>query len=300
MSVQPSSNGLILIGNTGVGKSFLGNILSNSDTFQHGCSASSITHHIQFQNTTIGQMLYSIYDTPGLLEDDQNAVNRNKQEISKAFQQCPNCVVIFVFTGGSGGRIRDEDVRTFQALKWVFSFQQQSLLVVVNDLPKGRSVGYENEINNKLQGYCKIPNVKICLLDHIDSSKSQEREQLRTKLINPVLQCVPKLHVQNGLIDLGTVDDQQERLADLRRQNQALDDKAEQARVAHERRMAALRTSGKGADVTYEYYNRNQPGILVKAEKDWIPIENGTLRICGPSNVPPQFEVKIILHSINW
>ncbi|CAF0861957.1 unnamed protein product, partial [Adineta ricciae] len=89
------------------------------------------------------------------------------------------------------------------------------ILVAVKDLAKGRSVGYENEINIKLQGYCNIPNVKICLLDHIDASKSQEREQLRTKLMNPVLQCVAKVHVQSGSMDVDRTNDLQAHVADL-------------------------------------------------------------------------------------
>ncbi|UJR12353.1 hypothetical protein I4U23_016530 [Adineta vaga] len=297
---QSSTNGLILLGNIGVGKSLLGNIISNHETFQHQCSASSVTHHVQCQNTTIGSMLYSIYDTPGLLEDDQTVVDRNKQEIYKAFQQCPNCIVVFVFTGGSAGRIRDEDVRVLQALNAVFNFQQQSLVLIINDLPKNRSAGYESEIRIKLQGYCKIPNVKMCLLDHINTSNLQEREQLRKQLIGTVLQCVPTNHVQSGVIEIRKLNDQQTQLVDLIQQNKTLDDRAEQNRIAHEKRMADLRASGKGADVTYEYYNRNQPGVLVKTERDWIPVVNNNLTISGPLNVPSHLNVNVIVHSVNW
>ncbi|CAF1551989.1 unnamed protein product [Adineta ricciae] len=148
-----STNGLILLRNIGVGKSFLGNILSGHGSFQHECSPSSVTHHIQFQTTTLGQTLYSVVDLPGLLEDDLSAVDRSKQEIYKAFQQFPNSVVVFVFNGREGGRIRNEDRAAFEALHRVFAFQYLSLVLIMNDLPRQRSTNYEIDTTVKLQGY---------------------------------------------------------------------------------------------------------------------------------------------------
>ncbi|CAF0951601.1 unnamed protein product [Adineta ricciae] len=56
--------------------------------------------------------------------DNQEAVDQNKQEIYKAFQQCPNSVVAFVFSGGSSGRVKDEDLVAFNAIHKAFHFQQ--------------------------------------------------------------------------------------------------------------------------------------------------------------------------------
>ena len=49
-----SKYGLILLGNTGVGKSFLGNVILGRDVFEHECAASSVTHETEFQDYTVG------------------------------------------------------------------------------------------------------------------------------------------------------------------------------------------------------------------------------------------------------
>jgi predicted GTPase len=200
-----STLGLILLGNTGVGKSFIGNILLGRDAFEHECSSSSVTHETEFQDYGVGKTSYAIFNIPGLIEDDQEAVDRNKTEIYKAFQQRPNAVVAFVFTGGSGGRIRDEDLVAFRAINAVYQFQPESLLLIVNDLPPRRPDKYEGETSVKLERLLNIPHVKVCFLNRIDTNSSEEREQLRIKLIDAIIHCTPHLHEKHGDIEL-TVD----------------------------------------------------------------------------------------------
>jgi GTP-binding protein EngB required for normal cell division len=310
---RESTNGLILLGNTGVGKSFLGNILSGREAFKHECNPSSVTYHAQFQTATIGQVLYTLVDLPGLLEADQSAVERNKQEIYTTFQQCPNSIVVFVLNGGSGGRIRDEDITAFEALHRAFTFQSSSLVLIMNDLPRQRSANYETDTRMKLQGYCKLSNVRICFLDHINTGNVHEREQLRKQLIATIVQCTSTRHSQRSLIQLPndelkklnddlvrTREDGEAHFASLTAENRRIDDAAAQQRRDHEIRMVALRAQGKGADVTYQYHKRGQPGMVVKTEKDWIPIINGNLTLRGPSNVPSDLEVNVLVHSIKW
>ncbi|CAF4734590.1 unnamed protein product, partial [Rotaria magnacalcarata] len=62
------------------------------EVFKHECSPSSVTHATEFQAYTADGDSYAVFNIPGLLEDDQDAVDRNKQEIYKAFQQSPNSV----------------------------------------------------------------------------------------------------------------------------------------------------------------------------------------------------------------
>ena len=73
----------------------------------------------------------AVFNIPGLIEADQAAIDRNKNEIYKAFQQRPNSVVAFVFTGGSGGRILDEDVIAFKAINDAYHFDSDSLLLII-------------------------------------------------------------------------------------------------------------------------------------------------------------------------
>ncbi|CAF3872328.1 unnamed protein product [Rotaria sp. Silwood1] len=263
-SNSTSKHGLILLGNSGVGKSFIGNVVLGRDVFEHGCSASSVTHETEFEDYAVGNASYAVFNIPGLIEADQEAVDRNKTEIYKAFQQRPNSIVAFVFTGGSGGRIRDEDVVAFKAIHAAYNFQPESLLLIVNDLPLNRSPKYEGETTIRLEGLVNIPNVRICFLDRItktelrsservgsansnasekkhgvdklekkllgaknllkqygasiekrapslgkflhSSSEQTEREKMRQKLIEAIIQCTPQVHEKHGEIQL-TVDE---------------------------------------------------------------------------------------------
>ncbi len=63
--------GLIILGNSGVGKSFLANILLDKDVFKHEFSPRSVTHRTEFQEITIENHHYAIFNIPGLIEADQ-------------------------------------------------------------------------------------------------------------------------------------------------------------------------------------------------------------------------------------
>jgi hypothetical protein len=223
-TVQKSTSkyGLILLGNTGVGKSFIGNVVLGRDVFEHECSASSVTHETEFEDYTTGNESFAVFNIPGLIEADQEAVDRNKAEIYKAFQQRPNSVVAFVFTGGSGGRLRDEDVIAFKSINDAYHFDSESLLLIINDLPNDRSRKYEGETSMKLERLIEIPNVRICFLDRIskktlpdsedirstaekarDSTPElSEREKMRRKLMNAILSCKPRVHEKHSDIQL--------------------------------------------------------------------------------------------------
>jgi hypothetical protein len=179
-TVQNSTSkyGLILLGNSGVGKSFIGNVVLGRDVFEHECSSSSVTHETEFEDYTVGNASYAVFNIPGLIEADQAAVDRNKAEIYKAFQQRPDSVVAFVFTGGSGGRIRDEDVIAFKAINAAYNFHAESLLLIVNDLPLNRSPTYEGKTAIKLKDLVNFPNVQICFLDRITNTQLRNSEPI--------------------------------------------------------------------------------------------------------------------------
>ncbi|CAF1210886.1 unnamed protein product [Adineta ricciae] len=272
-SISTSKHGLILLGNSGVGKSFIGNVVLGRDVFEHECSSSSVTHETEFEDYTVGNSSYAVFNIPGLIEADQEAVDRNKAEIYKAFQQRPNSVIAFVFTGGSGGRIRDEDVIAFKAIHAAYNFQSDSLLLIVNDLPLNRSPKYEGATAIKLQGLVNIPNVRICFLDRISQTELRsnetkgekkhgldkleqklagaksflkqysasiekrapglgkmlqtipqqtEREKMRQKLIEAIIQCTPHPHEKQAEIQL-TVDELKNLTEESKKMQQAME-----------------------------------------------------------------------------
>ena len=63
--------GLIILGNSGVGKSFLGNILLGREAFEHKFTGGSVTHRTEYQEVTIDDNVYAIFNIPGLIEADQ-------------------------------------------------------------------------------------------------------------------------------------------------------------------------------------------------------------------------------------
>ncbi|CAF1690599.1 unnamed protein product, partial [Adineta ricciae] len=73
-SVSAETFVFILLGNTGVGKSFLANILLCDDVFEHECSPSSVTHATEFRTFTFKGKTFIIFNIPGLIEDNQEAV----------------------------------------------------------------------------------------------------------------------------------------------------------------------------------------------------------------------------------
>ncbi|UJR12354.1 hypothetical protein I4U23_016531 [Adineta vaga] len=195
--------GIILLGNTGVGKSFLGNILVGDEVFIHECNPSSVTHATEFQTFIFDGQTFVVFNIPGLVEDNQEAIDHNKQEIYKAFRRCPNSIIAFVFTGGSSGRVKDEDLVAFNAIHKAFNFKEESLFLIFNDLPLKKSPDYEGKTQIKMGQLINMPDVKVCFLDRIDQNNVDERYQLCMKMMEFIMnQCEPKFHRKEGDIIL--------------------------------------------------------------------------------------------------
>jgi DNA replication protein DnaC len=71
VTVNKDKFGLIILGNSGVGKSFLANILLGHEAFKHEFSPRSVTHRTEFEEITIDDYDYAIFNIPGLIEADQ-------------------------------------------------------------------------------------------------------------------------------------------------------------------------------------------------------------------------------------
>jgi hypothetical protein len=177
--------GLIILGNSGAGKSFLANILLGHDAFAHEFTPCSVTRITEFQEVDLGYGTVAIFNIPGLLEAEQERIDLTEKEIDRAFALRPNSIVIFVF-GNQGGIIRKEDIVAFNAINAAYSFKHESLVFVVNGLPKKRPSKYEGRFVAFLQQFIRGVPVNahnLCFLDHIDENNLQERQCLKEQLL---------------------------------------------------------------------------------------------------------------------
>ena len=176
--------GIIILGNSGVGKSFLANILVGHEAFAHRFSAQSVTHETASVRAIINDLPFKVFNVPGLIEAEQERIDLNKIEIDKAFRERPDSVVIFVF-GHQNGRIRDEDVVAFSAITAAYPFRPESLMIVVNGLLLDRPHTYEGTLLVLLQCLLK-DNISLdsnfCFLDHVDGNDTTGIEILKESL----------------------------------------------------------------------------------------------------------------------
>jgi hypothetical protein len=178
-------HGLIILGNSGVGKSFLANILLGREAFVHEFSSGSVTHITEYQEIDLLYDNFAIFNIPGLIEAEQARIDLNKREIDKAFAQRPNSIVMYVF-GPVNGRIKDEDIVAFNAINAAYPFKHESLVLVVNGLPKERPPKYEGTTLVLLQQLLKgvrVNNRNLCFLDQINEKDARARQRLREQLL---------------------------------------------------------------------------------------------------------------------
>ena len=195
--------GLIILGNSGVGKSFLANIIVREESFVHKASATAVTTRTESIQCNYRDERYVIFNIPGLIESDQERIDINKQEIEKAFNTCPNSVIIYVF-GAQTGRIRNEDVIALKALNDAYSFKEKSLIFVINGIPRqNRPSNYQGETIAYLKNILgKTMSNNICFLDNIDPTNPMERDQLRGILMKDFCNLIPDIHEKQHDIQL--------------------------------------------------------------------------------------------------
>ncbi|CAF3463102.1 unnamed protein product, partial [Rotaria sp. Silwood2] len=198
--------GVIILGNSGVGKSFLANVLLREEAFVHKFSAESVTHETELKTLIIDDSIganvtYGVFNIPGLIENNQQRIDLNKKEIEKAFRQCPTSIIIYVF-GQQNGRIRDEDVVAFNAINSAYPLDKRSLIFVVNGLPTSRAKDYEGSVTVLLQKLTNTFGISVCFLDQIDTTNEQEKMSLRAKMLQIIVDKTPQYHAKQHDIHL--------------------------------------------------------------------------------------------------
>jgi signal recognition particle receptor subunit beta len=188
--------GIIILGNSGAGKSFVANKILDQERFKHGISAKSITHSTDFEAMTLDGKSIVVFNIPGLIEADQKRIILNKKEIETAFEKQPNSIVMFIF-GNQNGRPVNQDIVAFNAIHKAYSFKQNSLLLAVNKVPRdGRPSDYKGEIltifQEQIEGMV-IDKENLLILDEItDIENSVETGRFREEIMQVSLQVTHK------------------------------------------------------------------------------------------------------------
>ncbi|CAF1374017.1 unnamed protein product [Adineta ricciae] len=223
--------GLILLGNSGVGKSFLANRLLNDDeAFESRFSARSVTRHTEWKDmpTNIGRYTFSVANIPGLVEANQKLIDENRVEIMKAFEQCPWAVVLFVF-GLNNGRIPDEDLVAFKRINDAYEFPTESLLLIVNGVPLDRPDGYEEKTAQLLEELTSIDKSHIYFVERSTSEKS--KKDIHDLLYEAIIsKCEPVHHTRKRDIELLSDEISRLKMESKYRQDQLLAQEAEHSK----------------------------------------------------------------------
>ncbi len=234
------------MGNTGVGKSFLANILLKQDAFVHKATPRAVTTETEFKEISLGNETYAIFNIPGLIEADQKRIETNKVEIHKAFHERPTSLILYAF-GSQGGRIRDEDVVAFNALNKAYEFKLDSLVLIVNGVPKDRPKNYEGEVTVLLEELIKMPCTNLCVLDIIDNNNPDERQKLRDKLFQVIVERTPRFHERKHEIELELDKMRKAKAeiknlqADFEKKKQMYDEKIKERQKAYDDRLDKIR-----------------------------------------------------------
>jgi hypothetical protein len=194
--------GLILLGNSGVGKSFLANrLLDDDEAFESKFSARSVTRHTEWKDmtTAIGKHIYSVANIPGLVEANQKLIDENRHEIMKAFEQCPFAIVLFVF-GHKNGRIPDEDLVAFTRINDAYEFPLESLLLIVNGIPSNRPDDYEGKTAELLHELTHVNKNHIYFIEKTTLEKS--KRDIHNRLYEAIAKCEPSYHKKKQDIEL--------------------------------------------------------------------------------------------------
>jgi hypothetical protein len=200
----PDMYGLIIVGNSGVGKSFLANIILGKHQFKHDFSARSVTHRTESITCILGDKHFRIYNIPGLIEGNEERIVLNRREISQAFEEQKDnpLVIIYVF-GHQNGRIRNEDIATFRSIHNAYTFCSDSLITIVNGLPSDRPSTYNEDTQDTLINLLGMKPGQICFIDHVNSNEAHH-ESVQKYLIDTILNVHPRIHTKINNINLIT------------------------------------------------------------------------------------------------
>ncbi|CAF3433682.1 unnamed protein product, partial [Rotaria socialis] len=201
-------------------------MLLGKEVFESRFDAHSVTRKTAYVALEKQTIHYAIFDIPGLIENSESNLEENKREIYRAFYMMPDSIIVFIF-GTSGGRINCQDVAAFKAMNVAYGFDNKSLLLIVNNIPKERSDQYENEIITILIRALNIEfQDNVYFMDQIPRQNETELAESRDDLWEKVK--TRESHLHNRKMDI-TLD--KDRLKEVKKKLESLEEKLQ---ILHE------------------------------------------------------------------
>lgn len=177
---------LLLVGNSGVGKSFIGNALLGTDTFRSSFQVDSLTRAVQRSSVVdpgSGQH-WVVVDMPGLIEANAESLRSNEEEMGKAFAMASGrpVVVAFVITL-EGGRMQPDQLGTVRELmSRVQGLSGSNSLIIANKIDDDAP---ENGIRQTLQYH--FPSIpRVCLVKFFRGSERRDFSTLHRSAAPPI------------------------------------------------------------------------------------------------------------------
>jgi len=175
---------IMILGNTGVGKSYIANCILGEEKFESKKSRTSVTRVNETATTVSGQFEYKIYNIPGLLEADEKKVKENKDQLISAMEKKEDIVIFYVLTDESM-RLRSSDVVAYKALENAYEMDRNNLCFILNksELKNNEANEFRDEITTMLgNGYfLELKKVQTEQKDFKTNSN-----QIRSSIINKV------------------------------------------------------------------------------------------------------------------
>uniref|UniRef100_A0A8C1XXQ6 AIG1-type G domain-containing protein n=1 Tax=Cyprinus carpio TaxID=7962 RepID=A0A8C1XXQ6_CYPCA len=161
MTCPTQSENIVLIGNTGNGKSSVGNMILRKTVFITKASANSVTTQCQRNENMVSKKQITVIDTPDFFDIEDGKEEEMKSEILKALIECAEGIHTFIIVLKVGRFTKNEkrllNTLTEDALKHtliLFTFGEQLEGQTIEEFLKTNS--QLKELADKCGGRCHV------------------------------------------------------------------------------------------------------------------------------------------------